>query len=140
MLSDFEKGEILSYKTIYYINQCTSPIKNKSELDERFNRNNGFDDERGDFKLIVHDQVMYRFEIVARLGKGSFGQVVKAFDHKTQQFVALKVIRNKKRFHKQAIVEVRLLDHLKTYDVEDNKNVVKMEDYFLWRNHLVSLN
>lgn len=50
--------------------------------------------------------------------------------------VALKVIRNKKRFHKQGVVEVRVLDHLRTYDQHDNKNCVKMKDYFLWRNHL----
>lgn len=85
---------------------------------------------------MMHDHILYRFEIVARLGKGSFGQVVKAFDHKSKEFVALKIIRNKKRFHKQAIVEVRILDHLKTHDPEDNKNVIKMRDYFLWRKHL----
>jgi dual specificity tyrosine-phosphorylation-regulated kinase 2/3/4 len=61
------------------------------------------------------------------------------FDHKLKEFLALKVIRNKKRFHKQAIVEVRLLDHLKTNDPEDNKNIIKMKDYFLWRKHLVSI-
>jgi dual specificity tyrosine-phosphorylation-regulated kinase 2/3/4 len=44
--------------------------------------------------------MLYRYEIVGKLGKGSFGQVVKAFDHKNKEFVALKVIRNKKRFHK----------------------------------------
>jgi dual specificity tyrosine-phosphorylation-regulated kinase 2/3/4 len=42
--------------------------------------------------------------------------VVKAFDHKMKENVALKVIRNKKRFHKQGVVEVRVLDHLRTYD------------------------
>ena len=61
---------------------------------------------------------------------------MKAFDHKLKEFVALKVIRNKKRFHKQAIVEVKILDHLKSHDPEDNKNVIKMKDYFLWRGHL----
>jgi serine/threonine protein kinase len=35
------------------------------------------------------------------LGKGSFGQVVKVFDHKLNVFMALKIIRNKKRFHHQ---------------------------------------
>ena len=38
---------------------------------------------------------------------------LKAFDHKTNQQVALKIIRNKKRFHHQALVEVKILDSLR---------------------------
>ena len=53
-----------------------------------------------------------------------------------KEYIAIKIIRNKKRFHKQAVVEVKVLDHLKSFDPEDNKNVIKMYDYFLWRNHL----
>jgi hypothetical protein len=32
--------------------------------------------------------------------------VVKAYDYKTNQMLAIKIIRNKKRFHHQALVEV----------------------------------
>lgn len=46
-------------------------------------------------------------------GKGSFGQVVKAFDHKTQTHIALKIVRNEKRFHRQAQEEIRILEALK---------------------------
>jgi dual specificity tyrosine-phosphorylation-regulated kinase 2/3/4 len=42
----------------------------------------------------------YRYEIVKKLGKGSFGIVVRAFDHKLKEFVALKVLKNKKRLYK----------------------------------------
>jgi hypothetical protein len=35
------------------------------------------------------------------LGKGSFGQVLKVLDYKTGAYRALKIIRNKKRFHHQ---------------------------------------
>jgi hypothetical protein len=31
--------------------------------------------------------------------------VVKAYDYKTNQMLAIKIIRNKKRFHHQALVE-----------------------------------
>ena len=35
----------------------------------------GFDDERGDYVLLMHDHVSYRYEVIMVLGKGSFGQV-----------------------------------------------------------------
>ena len=56
----------------------------------------------------------WSFQIFTRFsGKGSFGQVIKAFDHKTQNHVALKIVRNEKRFHRQAQEEIRILEALK---------------------------
>lgn len=36
-------------------------------------------------------------------------QVIRAYDHKHQQYVALKLVRNEKRFHRQAEEEIRIL-------------------------------
>jgi len=46
---------------------------------------------------VTGDHIAYRYEIIELLGKGSFGQVIRAYDHKTKQYVAVKIIRNKKR-------------------------------------------
>ena len=62
---------------------------------------------------MTHDHVGYRYEVLKEIGKGSFGQVVKAYDHKTQSHVALKIVRNEKRFHRQAQEEIRILEALK---------------------------
>ena len=48
--------------------------------------------------------------------KGSFGQAVKCYDHKNHEYVALKIIRNKKRFRHQATVELKILKYLKDND------------------------
>ncbi|CAK5042049.1 unnamed protein product [Meloidogyne enterolobii] len=112
--------------------------------------NNNFDDENGSYVLVLHDHIAYRYEILKIIGKGSFGQVIKAFDHKYQQvinyfklkkgififkYVALKIVRNEKRFHRQAEEEVRILDHLKKQDVDGVFNVIHMLDHFTFRNH-----
>lgn len=34
-----------------------------------------YDDEHGDYRMVLGDHVGFRFEILGRLGKGSFGQV-----------------------------------------------------------------
>jgi len=70
------------------------------------------------------------------LGRGSFGQVVRARDHKENVDVALKIIRNEKRFHRQAQEEIRILDHLRKQDVNNRNNVVHMVETFMFRNHI----
>jgi dual specificity tyrosine-phosphorylation-regulated kinase 2/3/4 len=75
----------------------------------------GFDDERGDYRIRMHDHLQYRYQITEVLGQGSFGQVVRARDHKTGEWVAIKVIRNKKSFHSQALVEVKILEDLRKW-------------------------
>jgi dual specificity tyrosine-phosphorylation-regulated kinase 2/3/4 len=79
---------------------------------------------------------MYRYEILSILGKGSFGVVLKCFDHKIKEMTALKVIRNKKRFHKQGQVELKILKKLNDEDSEDRKNIIRMKGNFVFRNHL----
>lgn len=51
--------------------------------------------------------------------------------------MALKVIRNKKRFQHQAGVELKLLLHLKERDPDDAYNIIMIKDYVLFRKHLV---
>lgn len=51
-----------------------------------------------------------------KLGKGSFGVVLKCHDHMRNEACAIKVIRNKKKLKKQGMVEVRILEHLRDND------------------------
>ena len=98
--------------------------------------NHGYDDERGDYQTVLHDHISYRYEVLSILGKGSFGQVLKCYDYKTHKLQAVKIIRNKKRFHHQALVEVKVLEMLRHKDTDDGHNVVHMEDSFCFRGHL----
>ena len=93
-LTDYEKGEILDYKYVYFIGLQAKKIKGSPLHPDNF----GYDDDRGDYKVVMKDHIAYRFEVMEFLGKGSFGQALKCFDHKTKEIVAVKLIRNKKRF------------------------------------------
>ena len=113
MLNVYERGEIVDYKDIYF---CGTQNANKVVGDVQSNLpNHGYDDERGDYTIVPGDHLAYRYEIIDLLGKGSFGQVVRCIDHKTGVLVAVKIIRNKKRFHQQALVEVNILQKLREW-------------------------
>ena len=62
--------------------------------------NYGFDNETQEYITILHEHLAYRYEIIKKLGKGSFGIVLRVFDHKNKEFFALKILKNKKRLYK----------------------------------------
>jgi len=111
-LSSFEREEIPGFPSVYYFGARS---KKKPAAPENSTNNFGYDDERGDYLVVNHDHLAYRYEIIDLLGKGSFGQVLHCRDHRTGESVAIKIIRNKKRFHHQALVEIKILDNLRKW-------------------------
>jgi serine/threonine protein kinase len=82
---------------------------------------------------------------VKKLGRGAFGVVVRCVDHKTAkkgqepENIALKILKNKKKLHKQGKMEIKILEMLRDDDPEDKRNVVTVRDSFTFRNHVVSI-
>lgn len=109
--------------------------------------NDGFDDENHDYIIRPGEVFCDRYEIDSLIGRGSFGQVVRAYDHVTHCPVAIKIIKNKKAFHSQAHIEVRLLKLIRQHHNDNSfiqgnpkesgaPNIVKLETHFLWKGHL----
>ncbi|KAJ3290146.1 Dual specificity tyrosine-phosphorylation-regulated kinase [Borealophlyctis nickersoniae] len=154
LLTPYEQREVYEYKEIYFAGAATvekigglrrrsgadraeiANVSGTTKDDDKAVYNNGYDDSRGDYYLTKHDHIGYRYEILSLLGKGSFGQVVKCYDHKAKANVALKIIRNKKRFEKQGAVEVKVLDKLKSEDPDDANSIIHMGEHFYFRGHL----
>ena len=130
-LTAYEQGEILKYNQIYYLGTLNNKMAPRIEC-----VNFGFDDSHADYLLIKKDHIAYRYEILNLLGKGSFGQVCECFDHKKKEKVALKIIKNKQKFHLQAKVEVRVLQTIKENDPENTQNIIRMKNFFSFRNHV----
>ena len=113
-----------------------------SHKKERKVYNDGYDDNNHDYIVRNGEKFLDRYEIDSLIGKGSFGQVVKAYDHEEQCHVAIKIIKNKKPFLNQAQIEVRLLEMMNNHHVDDalyvagKYRVVQLKGHFMWHNHL----
>lgn len=130
-LTQYEQSEVLDYSLIYYLGQL-----DKKNLNNFSDLNFGFDDDKGNYIIIIGDHLTYRYEILEILGKGSFGQVCRCFDHKNRQMCAIKIIKNKRRFHKQAAIEIKILRYINTHDYDNNTNSVHLLEHFTFRKHL----
>ncbi|KAK5609527.1 Dual specificity tyrosine-phosphorylation-regulated kinase [Crenichthys baileyi] len=131
-LTEFEQEEINDYAEVWYLGLGSQKIEGSQGAVQ----NNGYDDEHGSYIRVLHDHIAYRFEVLEVIGKGSFGQVLKCLDHKNNELVAIKMIRNKKRFHHQALVELKILEVIKKKDKDNLHNVIHMKEHFYFRNHL----
>ena len=145
LLTEFEQSEVLEYPQVFFLGAAAHKLRGVPGPAGAAQNNHGYDDERGDYMSVghdprlAHDHLAFRYEVLGLLGKGSFGAVLRCLDHKTQTLRAVKIIRNKKRFHHQALVEVKVLEHLRDKDGGaggDTSNLVAMHEHFYFRSHL----
>ncbi|PUU81222.1 kinase-like domain-containing protein [Tuber borchii] len=105
-------------------------------------KNDGYDNEDSDYILYVNDilgseETKNRYLILDVLGQGTFGQVVKCQNLKTQEVVAVKVVKNRTAYFNQSMMEVSVLDLLNSkLDKNDDHHILRLKDTFIHRQHL----
>ena len=107
-------------------------------------KNDGYDNDDSDYILYVNDILgseegghRNRYLILDVLGQGTFGQVVKCQNLKTQEVVAVKVVKNRTAYFNQSMMEVSVLDLLNTkLDKNDDHHLLRLKDTFIHRQHL----
>ena len=95
-----------------------------------------FDDKEGDYIIKKGNQLNYRYELLCNLGKGSYGEAIKCYDHKTNEYVCIKIIKSHSKFYHQAIIEVNILEYISSHDTNSETNCVRFYTHFTFRNHI----
>ena len=109
--------------------------KSVKKLKIRFD-NKYYNDEEGDYIIINGTHLNYRYEILECLGKGSFGEAIKCYDHKNKDLVCIKIINSQQKFQSQAMTEIKILSLIASSDINNDSNNVKFYNYFRFRNHI----
>ncbi|KAH0566455.1 hypothetical protein GP486_000167 [Trichoglossum hirsutum] len=101
-------------------------------------KNDGYDNEDSDYILYVNDILgseetghKNRYLILDVLGQGTFGQVVKCQNLKTQEVVAVKVVKNRTAYFNQSMMELN-----SKLDKNDDHHLLRLKDTFIHRQHL----
>lgn len=76
-----------------------------------------------------------RYNIEQVIGRGSFGQVVRALDTRDNTHVAIKIIKNNSSYVEHALKEVRMTSYLNSIDRDDEHSIMRLRDKFIYRGH-----
>ena len=82
------------------------------------------------------DMLQDRYRILDTLGEGTFGKVLKVHDLYKNRSVAVKIIKNVKKYREAAKLEINVLSKLNKYDPTGKNLCVSMLDWFDFHGHM----
>ncbi|KAI5072565.1 hypothetical protein GOP47_0012671 [Adiantum capillus-veneris] len=95
----------------------------------------GFEEEKH-FQVVLNSVVAGRYLITEYLGSAAFSKAVQARDLQTGMDVCMKIIKNNKDFFDQSLDEIKLLKYINKNDPADKHHLLRLYDYFYYKEHL----
>uniref|UniRef100_A0A0K8TRV9 dual-specificity kinase n=1 Tax=Tabanus bromius TaxID=304241 RepID=A0A0K8TRV9_TABBR len=94
------------------------------------------DDADGHLIYQTGDILHNRYKIMATLGEGTFGRVVKVKDMQREHCMALKIIKNVGKYREAAKLEINALEKIAQKDPNSEHLCVRMLDWFDYHGHM----
>ncbi|GLU18405.1 hypothetical protein SLE2022_347090 [Rubroshorea leprosula] len=118
-------------------------IKAQEEEFETFNlkivhRKNrtGFEEDKN-FHVVLNSIIAGCDHVTEYLGSAAFSKAIQAHDLHTGMDVCVKIIKNNKDFFYQSLDEIKLLKYVYKHDPTDKCHILRLYDYFYYREHLL---
>ncbi|KAI4347327.1 hypothetical protein L6164_008144 [Bauhinia variegata] len=125
------------------VQEQVKQIKSQEEEFETFNlkivhRKNrtGFEEDKN-FHVVLNSVIAGRYHVTEYLGSAAFSKAIQAHDLHTGMDVCVKIIKNNKDFFDQSLDEIKLLKYVNKHDPADKYHILRLYDYFYYREHLL---
>ncbi|XP_076926726.1 uncharacterized protein LOC143590007 [Bidens hawaiensis] len=135
-----DPGALLEDEEVVAVQEQVKQIKAQEEEYETFNlkivhRKNrtGFEEDKN-FHVVLNSVIAGRYHVSEYLGSAAFS---KAHDLHTGMDVCVKIIKNNKDFFDQSLDEIKLLKFVNKHDPGDKYHLLRLYDYFYYREHLL---
>ncbi|KAL4575309.1 hypothetical protein LXL04_022151 [Taraxacum kok-saghyz] len=140
---DTDPGAILEDEEAIAVQEQVKQIKAQEEEYETFNlkvvhRKNrtGFEEDKN-FHVVLNSVIAGRYHVTEYLGSAAFSKAIQAHDLHTGMDVCVKIIKNNKDFFDQSLDEIKLLKFVNKHDPGDKYHLLRLYDYFYYREHLL---
>ncbi|CAL5362724.1 unnamed protein product [Camellia sinensis] len=136
-------GASLEDEEAVAVQEQVKQIKVQEEEFETFNlkivhRKNrtGFEEDKN-FHVVLNSVIAGRYHVTEYLGSAAFSKAIQAHDLHTGMDVCVKIIKNNKDFFDQSLDEIKLLKLVNKHDPGDKYHILRLYDYFYYREHLL---
>ncbi|XXG51316.1 hypothetical protein AAC387_Pa02g5119 [Persea americana] len=96
----------------------------------------GFEEDKN-FNVVLNSVIAGRYHVTEYLGSAAFSKAIQAHDLHTGLDVCVKIIKNNKDFFDQSLDEIKLLKFVNKNDPSDKYHILRLYDYFYYREHLL---
>ncbi|EEF34685.1 ATP binding protein, putative [Ricinus communis] len=138
-----DPGASLEDEEAAAVQEQVRQIKAQEEEFETFNlkivhRKNrtGFEEDKN-FHVVLNSVIAGRYHVTEYLGSAAFSKAIQAHDLHTGMDVCVKIIKNNKDFFDQSLDEIKLLKYVNKHDPADKYHILRLYDYFYYREHLL---
>lgn len=138
-----DTGTTLDDEEAAALQEQVRQIKAQEEEFETFNlkivhRKNrtGFEEDKN-FHVVLNSVIAGRYHVTEYLGSAAFSKAIQAHDLHTGMDVCVKIIKNNKDFFDQSLDEIKLLKYVNKHDPADKYHLLRLYDYFYYREHLL---
>ncbi|XP_047316004.1 probable serine/threonine-protein kinase clkA [Impatiens glandulifera] len=138
-----DRGAFLEDDEAAVVQEQVRQIKAQEEEFETFNLRvvhrkdrTGFEEDKN-FQVVLNSVIAGRYHVTEYLGSAAFSKAIQAHDLHTGMDVCIKIIKNNKDFFDQSLDEIKLLKFINKGDPSDKYHVLRLYDYFYYREHLL---